>query len=597
MFSYLRMRRDFLEDCKRILDAGDDKIINSMAAYLNHSMRNRVTRNGNPYVISGSDKDSWKESMGKFRPIMESLGNDTGISFEYMLDYRDNGVGLDNYNKRTDVMIAGIGKDDGKMKIVVAEIKRWSTAENEYDNSGAQIKGLRITDGKLKYYSGHEEDNPAKDVKKYCDLLKKSNTKIKSKEITLIPIVWMYNYDKTNSSIINELEKVSGVKIFYQNQENEIKDFYEDLFGNTNQFVFSELRKGFPVVKLHDEVRDIIQGGKNVNLRVDQQYCYESICKMIDDDAKEIVYVQGRAGSGKSIVGIMLLKYCIEKGKKAKYISPEGAPINAYQNAFDEKKKKDKEVLGMFMVAREGTDYFNDNPDVLLIDEGHSMYQEHFDNKIKKQGKNKALIIVFCDAKQGVNEYKESNELLKISKPHFILDSQFRCNYEEGYLSFIDDILEGTNSGLTADLLDFDVRLIENDNKLEEYAKKKEFIIVTGPQISDEIKNKGFMKAFPFDTYNNSISDNIFIKKHIDKGISLYSGYNSVRGLEADNFIVIVGKKDIKLERGKVKVSDEKTKSIYQILLSRAMKSCYIYCEDEKLRNYLRNEKKIKWCR
>lgn len=143
-------------------------------------------------------------------------------------------------------------------------------------------------------------------------------------------MVWMYKYDKKKHDvdIIEQLEHRykyddQEPRVFYKGEEKSVIDFFQDIFGGND--VFAELRKGFPMVKLHTELNEILQEGKKkIRLRWDQQYCYDQVKKRIDENKKGLVRISGSAGSGKSIVATRLLSHCIKEGKKGLFRGDSG---------------------------------------------------------------------------------------------------------------------------------------------------------------------------------------------------------------------------------------------------------------------------------
>ncbi|SEK68704.1 Uncharacterized conserved protein [Butyrivibrio sp. ob235] len=596
MFTYLRMRQDFLNDLNRMREEiisleGDNipEIINGMRNEINDQLRIRN--------FSVSDYRTWFPSMELFEDIMYELGDDIGISFEYMMDYRMPGQteeGLSGYNKRIDVIVGGYDKD-GQKTLVVVEMKGWG---GEYDNQNQNHHLTYINDVGISYWGRGDEDNPSKEVKEYCDQLRLDNQAIVSGDIRIIPVVWMYNFDYQNQIIDQNVEidviryeieqryNTNGeMKFFYKNQRSEVLEFFIDIYKRQND-IFSEFRKGFEIPPLHEKIGEILSGGYNIKLRCDQKACLDDIKRRISENETGVLHIEGRAGSGKSVVAIEVLKYCRENDFSVEYLISEGAPVNAYNDTCP----------GVCTLANQYTE--TDNPArVIIFDEGHNIFPST--QRIFERIQDRSLIIYFYDPYQKTGNSIFDRGQIRVD---YRLTSQFRCNMDDGYLSFIDGILDNVDDVFhTATYLDFDVKLVRNQNSLLNLVNDNNNVILTGPEYAardrvirlSEIDEEQIIQQWPV-RY-----DNVFLQNNVSEdGSNLYSGVNSIRGLETDHTIVYIADDDLPFDAQNNHLGgDECVKNAYRVMLTRAMKSCYIYCENNALRNYLHDIKKIQYLR
>ena len=212
------------------------------------------------------------------------------------------------------------------------------------------------------------------------------------------------------------------------------------------------------------------------------------------------------------------------------------------------------------------------------------------------------------------------------------LDSQFRCNGSDGYIAWLNNLLEiKETANFNIDGFDYEFKVFDNPNEMRKAIEEKNKMnnksrIVAG-YCWDWIKD-GNAK-------NNSSIHDIVIPEH-DFEISWNLGNsqtwaidtNSVneagcihtcQGLEFDYVGVIIGgdmryendhiitdytkraKTDQSLkginkivkEQGQEeanKIADSIIKNTYRTLMTRGMKGCYVYCVDIKLQQYIKNK-------
>lgn len=652
------------------------------------------------------------------------------IAFEYVNDFRvmndeNNYVGengLIGYTNRVDVMLGGKGKN-GKDVILAFELKSWS-AENimiiEYDGV-VKLKDENINEYiindidaynnsskdnlRIVYKSGNNNyiicDNPAKQIKRYMNSIYDENTKINTKEkegqIELKPFVWLYNYNYDVNQIIDKLinkwkDESEGIEFYTSEDNDNISESLEELldFNRTDENdVFSEYKKGFSDFILHDNISNIFkykhifcsedyrEGGLSngkvnmLRLRGDQYNCLNKIINEIDrfdfKNNSKVIKVTGGVGSGKSLLAVLLYKYCMEQkdfvpGEECSFVCPQGAEIYAFEKNIKNEygiyvpisgNLKEEENDGFIKTRIPGENKFRfvrkDNPNyivmnndykifdsngnyetikgeklsacyykfspfsifrdsfgsenkckITIIDEGHNLIES--DEQFEKICEKSNLVIVFYDNRQTAgSDFKLFEEV-----PDYRLSSHFRCNKDEGYLDFINDLLNNISKNpLDYYGVDFDVKLIENINN--DYGDRYRLLCVENEKndsfsnrfsdikiSSRDVGGKLVLKHHKFDSNDPFV----FIK---DEELLKYGTYLDIRGLEIKNDIVILKKEVIKYDkrckrviitRGEDKERDVLKKRL-EILLTRALQSCYIYCEDNNLFEYLSEVRKI----
>ena len=207
------------------------------------------------------------------------------------------------------------------------------------------------------------------------------------------------------------------------------------------------------------------------------------------------------------------------------------------------------------------------------------------------------------------------------------LESQFRCNGSDGYIAWLDDVLDIRKTANSDGFdLDYDIKICDTPNEVRDIIFEKNKInnkarLLAGycwDWIKDG-KNKSDVFDITIPEYDFAMSWNLGNSQTwaIDaKSVNEIGCIHTAQGLEFDYVGVIIGN-DLRYENGKVitdvteraktdqsikgiqkmyqenpdkaeKLADEIIKNTYRTLLTRGQKGCYIYCEDKLLSEYLK---------
>jgi len=321
----------------------------------------------------------------------------------------------------------------------------------------------------------------------------------------------------------------------------------------------------------------------------------------------------------------------LHQGHSACYVTKNGAPKAAFAKKLLEGNKKLKYIKGLFKspVSFENSRRVNAF-DCILIDEAHRLMVRYGNSQIRDLIEAALVSVFFIDEDQRVTtkDIGSKQEIFKIAKEigatvisndNLTLQSQFRCNGSDGYIAFLDNLLgikETANSSL--DGLDYDFRIYDDPVKMRDDLR-----------ILNNINNKSRMVAgycYDWISKNNS-SVNLFdIKLKNNFNAQWNFGSTSTwaidedsfeqvgcihtsQGLEFDYVGVIIGN-DLKVENGKIitdqnavastdfssgirtckskDFADKLIKNTYKTLMTRGQKGCFVYCEDDKLSEYMR---------
>lgn len=375
-----------------------------------------------------------------------------------------------------------------------------------------------------------------------------------------------------------------------------------------------------------DEQRVVFEEVRNIALQCQK------------DRKKRTVICKGGPGTGKSVIAIQLLCELTKCDQFVQYVSKNGAPRKVYAEKLKGTVKKSG-VDNMFKGSGSYTETGNNVIHTLLVDEAHRLnkksgiFHNLGENQIKEIIHSAICSVFFIDEHQRVtmDDIGSAEEIRKwaeeehseVTEMHLV--SQFRCNGSDGYLAWVDDVLQiGDTANYDMEGIDYDVRVCDTPQQMEELILERNRINNRSRIIA------GYCWEWPKKTRNDSNYHDIVIGDYgiswnLDGGESFAIGENSVheagcihttQGLEFDYCGVIIGD-DMRYEDDKVitdftkraktdqslkgivslykkdpqqaiRRSDEIIRNTYRTLLTRGMKGCYIYCTDEKLREYLK---------
>ena len=374
----------------------------------------------------------------------------------------------------------------------------------------------------------------------------------------------------------------------------------------------------------------------------EQKVVYEEIIKTalkcMSDQKKRTVIVKGGPGTGKTVVAINLLAKLTNEGLFAQYTSKNSAPRNVYEKKLTGHKKSS--IKNMFKGAGSYIEAEPNIVDTIICDEGHRLTAKtQLGPKIAGENQIKEIInaslcsVFFIDESQRVtlSDIGTVSEIVKWADEldsevqEMELVSQFRCDGSDGYLAWLDDVLEIRETA-NFDLkdIDYDIRIMDSPNEV------RDLIIECNKTRNQSRILAGYCWAWLKEGQNNSDVHDIKIGDfemswNLGNTSTFAIDENSVnevgcihtsQGLEFDYAGVIIGD-DMRYENGHIvtdftkraktdqslkgikklykenpefalKEADEIIKNTYRTLMTRGMKGCYVYCTDKNLADHLR---------
>lgn len=579
---------------------------------------------------------SWENSLSRMSQVLnnDKIDKSVKVAIEYQIPLT---------SKRVDFMIGG---NDGKQdNIVIIELKQWEKCEV----TDKEDVVIAFTGGALR-----EVNHPSQQAYSYAKLIESFNIDLRENNIHLFPCAYLHNFkEEFKNEIMDERyqDMIKEAPVFLRRNGIELQNFilkYVSKPSNKDLFQIVEYGKLKPSKALQDVVGSLLDGNEEYIMIDEQQVAFATILdlysKLSKDGKKHTIIVQGGPGTGKTVIAMNLLSRIInmgEEGSSCFYVTKTSAPRAVFSKKLIKGKHKLTFLRGLFKGSGEFIDSPNNAFDCLLVDEAHrlnaksGMFSNKGENQIKEIIHAARISVFFIDENQMVTtkDIGTINEIEKWAKYYnsqihenesLILKSQFRCNGSDGYIAFLDDVLQiRETANFDGFDLDFDIKVFDNPCEMREELRKhngnNKARMIAGycyPWISHDDKSlydivlpHNFKAQWNFDQNQFAIASDSFEQ---------VGCIHSTQGLEFDYVGIIIGL-DLRFDRdtGKVitdytkrakqdssikgikssknyKLADQIIRNTYKTLLTRGQKGCFIYCEDEELREYLKERLKLR---
>ena len=574
---------------------------------------------------SYSEFNSWQSSLPRMGLIIsdQRISDDVQVALEYQIPLT---------SKRVDFMVAG--SDGSRDNVVIVELKQW---ENCSATSRENVV-IAYTGG-----ANREVAHPSQQAYSYAKLIEHFNESVRENNIGLVPCAYLHNYKERNRASIchsKYSEAISDAPLFLQEDGEKLSDFicrYASKPSENRLFEIIEYGKLKPSKSLQETVGSILNGNDEFEMIDEQLVAYSTVLKLVEnkinDKRKHTIIVEGGPGTGKSVIAINLLAKILNAGYSCTYVTKNGAPRYTFSESLIKGKHKIGFLKGLFKGSGSFFDVPDDTFDCILADEAHrlnlksGMYGNLGENQVAEIIKASRICVFFVDEDQIVT-MKDIGTVEEIKKQARLLDSeihcgeslkltsQFRCNGSDGYLAFLDDILQirRTANAFSFDL-DYDIRIFNDPCEMREALREKntnnKARMIAGycyPWVSDKDKSRmdivldgGFEAQWNFETNSFATAPDSFEQ---------VGCIHSTQGLEFEYVGIIIGN-DLQFKDGKVitdyterylkrdktisnvrtdadrALADRIIRNTYKTLLSRGQKGCFIYCQNRDLSGYI----------
>ncbi len=617
MIVYSGLKSDFLSAVE------EDSIAAEIEENIYSKMHRRTAQN---------EFRSWENSLEYMYKVLNdnAIPSDAGIAIEY---------NIPQTSKRVDFIISGYGEKQDP-NVVIIELKQWDKVES-VDGQDAIVE--TYTGGAVR-----KVVHPSYQAWSYAAMIYDYNQNVQMGNIVLHPCAYLHNYRKSNPEKLEQnqyKDYVDDAPMFARGEVSKLRDFIKKSvkIGDNKQLLYDiDNGKIKPSKSLQDSIKSMIEGNQEFIMLDEQKVVYEEILKTallcMEDQKKRTVVVKGGPGTGKTVVAINLLAKLTNEGLFVQYTSKNSAPRNVYSKKLTGHKKSS--INNMFKGAGSYIDAEENIVDTIICDEGHRLTAKtQLGPKVAGENQIKEIInaslcsVFFIDESQRVTlsdigtvaEIKKWASELGSEMMELELLSQFRCNGSDGYLAWLDDVLEiRETANFDMKDVDYDIRIIDSPTEV------RNLIIETNKAHNHSRMLAGYcwewIKAGKNDSTVHDIKiDDFEMSWNLGNTTTFAIDEDSVneigcihtsQGLEFDYAGVIIGD-DMRYEDGHVvtdftkraktdqslkgikklykedpefalKEADEIIKNTYRTLMTRGMKGCYVFCTDSNLANYLR---------
>ena len=586
------------------------------------------------YHTSLAERKAWNNSMQYMMKVLidNNIPENSGIAIEFKIP---------NTSKRVDFIITGKNEELKNTGIII-ELKQWTEANI--------VSGK---DGIVQTFTGHalrEVIHPSYQAWSYATTIEEYNETVQDEKIELYPCAYLHNYvDVTPQTLLSDEYKyyLEKAPVFIKGDVEKLRDFINKYikYGDDKETLYMiENGKIRPSKSLQDALSSMLQGNEEFIMIDDQKIVYETALEMARksyrDGNKRVLIVKGGPGTGKSVLAINLLVKLTTENMVCSYVTKNSAPRKVYETKLSGNLRKNR-ISNLFKGSGSFIESYNNEFDVLIVDEAHrlnarsGMFQNLGENQIKEIIHASKFSIFFIDESQkvtlkdigSVEEIQRYIRKINAESEIMQLESQFRCNGSDGYIAWLDDVLDIKKTANSDGFdLDYDIKICDTPNQVRDIIFEKNKInnkarLLAGycwDWIKDG-KNKSDVFDIKISDDNFAMSWNLGNSKTwaIDpNSVNEIGCIHTAQGLEFDYVGVIIGN-DLRYENGKVvtdvmqraktdqsikgikkmlkqdldkakRLSDEIIKNTYKTLMTRGQKGCYIYCLDKNLAEYLK---------
>lgn len=617
MLIYNGLKSDFMADTEN--DVLETKLYDTIKQKMNRS-------------TGLSELNSWRNSLKEMYITLNdsAIPSDAGVAIEY---------NIPQTSKRVDFLISGYD-DNNRGNVIIIELKQWE-----------QLQAVEGHEAIVETYTGGANRrvvHPSYQAWSYAALIKDYNQYVQDEDVELHPCAYLHNYPRKDNDPLDAKQYediLSDAPAFTYGQRDALRSFIKKNIktgDGEDTLVKIEHGKIKPSKQLQDSICGMLKGNKEFIMLDEQKVVYETILnlstKCQKDNKKRTIIVEGGPGTGKTVVAINLLAELTKRDQFAQYVSKNSAPRIVYGYKLKGSMKRNS-VDNLFKGSGCYTDAPLNSIGTILADEAHrlneksGMFQNLGENQIKEIIHASRCSVFFIDESQRVttSDIGSVEEIEKWAKMEHSevfrmeLVSQFRCNGSDGYLAWVDDVLQiRDTANYDLEGIDYDIRICDSPMEMEHIILEK-----------NNIRNRarilaGYCWNWPKATRNDVNYHDIKIGDYgiswnLDGGDAFAINPDSVheagcihtsQGLEFDYVGVIIGD-DMRYENGEIitdyskraktdqsmkgikgiaknnpqeadRLADEIIKNTYRTLMTRGMKGCYVYCTDSKLSEYLK---------
>lgn len=578
-------------------------------------------------TVGASEIRSWQGSLTYMAKVLrdEDLPDNAGLAIE---------LHIPQSSKRIDFLLTGHDEYQAKSAVLI-ELKQWNKATATRKDA---IVRTAMGGGMV------ETIHPSYQVWSYAALLEGFNEAVYDKSIEVRPCAYLHNY--VSDGVIDSAhykEYINKAPLFLKgpNELAKLRNFLKKHISyGDNLEVLYELSNGKirPSKALAEALGGLMAGKPEFVLIDDQKAVFESVLAAVTEasvEAPKVLIIEGGPGTGKTVVAINLLVRLTALRLLSKYVSKNAAPRKVYESKLVGTIKR-SHFSNFFSGSGAFIDTEPNTYEALIVDEAHrlneksGLYGNLGENQIKELIDSAKCSIFFIDEDQRVtlSDIGSKKAIRAFAKAkgatveEYTLSSQFRCSGSDGYLAWLDDVLDiRDTANPLLDTGEYEFKVFDSAQAMHEAIEEKNHgnkaRVVAGycwpwlskkaSQASDIVIGNDYARQWNLDQDGSLwiIAPN---------SVEQVGCIHTCQGLEVDYIGVIIGPdlivrdgqvvtsphardKHDKSIRGWKKLMKEKPdlaqqetdliiKNTYRTLMTRGMKGCYLYCTDPETAQY-----------
>lgn len=621
MIVYLETKAQFRQDI--LSNRIEDKVLDSFKGALGKKVGN-------------SEIASWRNSLPYMSRVLEDpdIPQNSGVAIEF---------NIPQTGKRVDFIITGT-REDNQRTAVIVELKQWQGSE-------ATSKDAIVRT----FVGGREREvnHPSYQAWSYAMLITDFNETVRQDPIHLRPCAYLHNYEL--DSVIRApfySEHTKAAPVFLKDDAVKLREFIKTHIkhGDKGEAMF-RIRDGKirPSKGLADHLASMIQGNREFYLIDEQKLVYETALSLATSSTpknKNVLIVNGGPGTGKTVVAINLLVELTNREIASQYVSKNSAPRAVYEKKLAGTLKKTR-ISNLFVGSGAFTSTPTNTFGGLIVDEAHrlnaksGMLSNLGENQIKELIDATTFTVFFLDEDQRIHwkdigdksQIREWADSLGATVTELGLESQFRCNGSDGFLAWVDQVLQvRETANTTLEGANYEFKVCSSAIELRDLIRRRNTERNSARMVAgycwDWLSRKTKGNPIPKD-YDFKLDDGTFTAKWNltedgplwimkPESVEEIGCIHTCQGLELDYIGVILGS-DLIVREGKVvtegaerskndssikgykgmlktdpdaarKKADLIIKNTYRTLMTRGSKGCYVFSTDPETNQFLQEQ-------
>ena len=584
------------------------------------------------YQAPQSEVAAWKNSLMAMANVVRHGGlTDHGVVVEWQLPLS---------SRRLDVMLTG-HNSQGQPLGVIVELKQWTTVEPTH------VPECVITFvGQRK----REVLHPSAQVNQYRQYLADTHSSFTSGEIGLVACSFLHNMQFDEESEIfadRHFDLLQVAPVFTGDRSADLADYLRLHLSNGSgvPLLQTVLRGRYaPHKRLLDHTARMIQGEPTYVLLDEQKVVFNSVLARVAEQhqvaEKAVFLIKGGPGTGKSVIALNL----VAELSKAGYVTHHATGSKAFTETV--RKTVGKRAGALFKYFNSYLDGDRDTLDVLVCDEAHRLRQtshSRFTPAAKRTDRAQIdelidvakVSVFFIDDLQVVRPGETGsadlirNAAASVAAPVFEyeLEAQFRCGGSDGFIQWLENTLDIRKTPHVLfepdDQFEFDI--VDSPRELQALINQKAALGHTARLVAgfcwpwSEPRDDGTLvadvKVDDWEMPWNARPAAAGLAPGIPKsnfwasdrgGLDQVGCIYTAQGFEFDYVGVIFGRdlvyrarqgwvgqsefsKDSVVRRAVKDSADsfaDLVKQTYRVLLTRGLKGCYVFFEDDATREF-----------